>query len=83
MRKKLRVAIILFAIIPVLMFFPACSKKMTETFKSTFSKYSIVIYIGIALVSSLIDIYFSPEQVTEATEEKVKLSLSLNELEQE
>ena len=34
MRKKLRVAIILFAIIPVLMFFPACSKKTTETEES-------------------------------------------------
>ena len=31
----------------------------------------------------LIDIFFSPEQVTEASEEKVKLSLSLNELQQE
>jgi len=31
MRKKLRVAIILFAILPVLIFLPACSKKTTET----------------------------------------------------
>jgi peptidoglycan-associated lipoprotein len=30
MRKKLRVAIILFAILPVLIFLPACSKKTTE-----------------------------------------------------
>ena len=34
MRKKLRVAIILFAILPVLIFFPACSKKTTETEES-------------------------------------------------
>ncbi|CAB1056785.1 hypothetical protein D1BOALGB6SA_1524 [Olavius sp. associated proteobacterium Delta 1] len=34
MRKKLHVAIILFAILPVLIFWPACSKKTTETGES-------------------------------------------------